>query len=294
MTVPTAPQPSRMTAALVLMAVIVLFLLAGGIPVQQGSQTAVFRTPVFIALLVLLSASLVACCVQRRFSARHVGFHLAHAGVVCILAGAAVGFLAGREAEVSVPVSDGHAISRLPSRDGTYIPLDFTVGATRFNVESYAPDYHLFRPDCVARDPGYQFVRTVHASADGTFAVSPSNRVRASELQTGSNAWVRQYVLDNGCILQQASAVPRHFQATLRFTDASGATRDAELSVNHPVTHHGWRFYLMSYQKEPDLCIVLTVRKDPGRRAVIAGIYALMVGTCMLCFRKRKECAWGR
>ena len=288
-TTTASSQPLRMTGAVVVMALVVLFLLAGAIPVHQGAQAAVFTTPVFIVLLVLLGASVIACCIRRGFSLRHLGFHMAHAGVVCILAGAAVGFIAGRAADVTVPVVAGHAISRLLCRDGTAIPLDFSIGATRFVAESYDPDYHLFRPAGGTDDPGFEFAGTVRAGGDGSFAVSPGSRVRAAELRTGSNEWVQQHVLDNGWFLQKAVAIPRHFQATLRFADESSPTREAELSVNRPVTHHGWRFFLMSYQEEPNLRIVLTARKDPGRRAVIAGIYALMAGTGMLCFSRTRS-----
>ena len=283
------PRDPRMTVGVALLTVILLFLLAGAIPVRDGVQAVVFRTPVFIGLLALLCVSLGACVLRYRFSARQVGFHLVHVGIIVIIAGAAIGFFTGRSAVITLPITGDHTVARVRASDDSFIPLGFRFAVTDFSVEMYEPDYALFRPTDTKDNPDYTFVRMIRANTDGVFVVSPSNRVGGIELQIRSNVWMRQYVLDNGLILQKAPAVPRRFDATLKFSDTASAAREVPLRVNHPVTHHGWRFYLMSYQEEPELCVELTVRKDPGRRIVIAGMYALMLGTLMLCFTRTRE-----
>jgi len=58
------------------------------------------------------------------------------------------------------------------------------------------------------------------------------------------------------------------------------------VSINHPAQFKGWRFYLMSYDQMRQSYVQLSVRRDPGRNAVIAGIWLTIIGTFVLCFRR--------
>jgi hypothetical protein len=80
---------------------------------------------------------------------------------------------------------------------------------------------------------------------------------------------------------------PKLFKAELTLKHGETTTQ-AELMVNHPVTANGWRIYLMSYELGARPAILVSVRHDPGRRAVITGIWFVIIGTALLCWRKRK------
>jgi len=215
-----------MKAVAWLLIVIVLFMLAGVLPVNGESPEVIFRSPVFVLLLGALAVSSLVCCVRRGMRVRQVGFLLTHGGVVVILAGACIGFAVGERSDFAVPVSDRHQVRELPTRDGGSIDLDFGLTVNSFNVS------HYDRAD----DAG--------------------------------------------------GAVARHYSAGLHLYEDDGTVRDEELTVNHPVAHNGWRIYLMSYDVTAQRYVVLSARRDPGRLPVIGGIWALMIGVAIMCFRK--------
>jgi hypothetical protein len=284
-----------------LLGLIVLFLLAGVLPSRGGNQAAVFGSPVFMVLLGLLALGAAARCLRppRR---RRLGFLLTHAGVGVLLAGAMVGFAAGRKGQMVAPVDERHAIRQAQIDERTTFDLPFDVTVTRFAVDYYDPDYQLFQPlpaaATNARAAGaedYRFVRKLTPARDGSLAVPGYGAVKAGELRyggaTGVDSWRRQVALTNEWILQRGRPAARHFEAVLRFGDGgvSGGTAGAErtLRVNHPVSHRGWRFYLMSHGEEGPPYVVLSARRDPGRGLAIAGIWMLIAGTAAMGLARR-------
>jgi hypothetical protein len=209
-----------LTAAIIVLGGIVLFLLAGAVPVQDGAQAVVFRTPAFMGLLAALAILLVAACLRRVRLPGRFAFVLTHLGIVVILAGALLGFLFGRRSDFTVPVAGSHAVRALVDAEGRRIPLGFSLAVADFRVDYYEP-----------------------------------------------------------------GSTPRHFEAALRLT-GDGADENRRLAVNRPVTYRGWRFYLMSYDHNPEVCVTLTARRDPGRGVVIAGIWMVIAGTCLLGLRR--------
>jgi len=63
-----------------------------------------------------------------------------------------------------------------------------------------------------------------------------------------------------------------------------GVERAEVLRVNAPVSAGGWRLYLDAYSPGPPPRVDLQLRRDPGRRFVIAGIWMLLAGTPFLCW----------
>ena len=57
---PQRPRLSSMPLAVVLMAVAVVLMLVGVLPVRGGGQEALFRSPVLFFVLTLLGASIIA------------------------------------------------------------------------------------------------------------------------------------------------------------------------------------------------------------------------------------------
>jgi len=217
-----------MILGIILLVVLIMFMLAGAIPVMGGAQVSIFHTPFFILLMSALAVSALVCCWKRRkISLPNTGFLLTHLGIIVILAGALTGFLCAKNSQFALPISGGHEIRQLPTAvEDVYYDLDFGITVTDFKVDFYG--------------------------------------------QAG----------------KMADPTPKHYQASLKITGKDGSTTQHELVVNHPVVHDGWRFFLMSYDKESRRYVVLSARNDPGRNIVFSGIAMLMLGISITCFRK--------
>ncbi|MBL7076730.1 MAG: hypothetical protein ISS31_04595 [Kiritimatiellae bacterium] len=61
------------------------------------------------------------------------------------------------------------------------------------------------------------------------------------------------------------------------------------LVINQPVDVAGWRLYLNSYDSQAMRHVTLTLRRDPGDPAVVAGVLGLMIGTALIFFIRRKR-----
>jgi hypothetical protein len=276
--------------AVILLGVLVLFMAAGGIPAADGSQTVVFRTPVFVILLALLGLLLVLGCVRYGRGLERVVFWPAHLGVVLILAGAGLGLALGRRGRLLLPVESRHGVSRLPAKErAVETPLGFDLSVVTFDVEYYDPTYVLCRP--TTDDPrdadDYTPAAELAPADDGTVWIDDYGRVPRDALrEPSSGAWVPQVRLTNGWILQRSEQTPRKFLAELAIErDAVRSTRTVE--VNKPATVNGWRIYLMSYHTQVRPSVQLLLRRDPGRGLVIAGLWCVIVGTALLCWRGR-------
>jgi cytochrome c biogenesis protein ResB len=98
-------------------------------------------------------------------------------------------------------------------------------------------------------------------------------------------------VLESGWLLQIIPPADRKQELVLRFAADDGALSERSVekcvTVNHPAVHGGWRFYLMSYDREAQEYVVLLARRDPGRGIAIAGMFCLMAGVALTCFVRR-------
>jgi cytochrome c biogenesis protein ResB len=282
-----------MSFSMLVLAALVLLMVAGAVPVEGMEQGALFRTPAFVLLLAMLCVSCIVCCIRRARGTplRRAGFWLTHLGVVCVLAGGLGRLLWEEREQLIVPVTPYHTVRAARRADGSVRELPFGVTVERFRVDYYDPDYWLCRPkettdDGVSRTD-YVPERAVRLSRNGTYDVGPPvGPIEAKTLKTGDGDWVAQHVLPDGSILQRATATARRFEADLRVASGDGPALRTLLAVNAPVSHDGWRFYLMSYDRQAERYVVLTARRDPGRPFALAGIWALIVGVAAICFPK--------
>ena len=274
-----------MRFAVVILCAVILLLLAGVLPVGKGlSATAVYTSPVMILLLALLSAASIKCCFKRR----PVGFILVHLGIVIILAGAFVGYIAGKKGTIQLQMFRPVAASGLTGANP--VPFGFEVAAKDFEVKFYPPVYHLYRE--LPRDqlqPGQMpFEKTAEYDMTGKdfIDVQGIGRIEVSNLWNDARGeWTSRRMLDSGSFLHLASQTPSHFGVTLQIADGEKEL-ELPISINHPAGYKGWRFYLTSYDQRSRSYVVLSARRDPGRGTVIAGIWIVMIGTFLLCLRK--------
>ena len=264
-----------------LLVVIVLFMLAGVVPVPGGDAGIIFKTPVFM-LLVATECVLLLAAAVRQVRAMRLALALAHGGVVVLLLGALLGYLFSKDAEFSVPVGGAQGITQIPATaTGVVYTLPFSVRVSDFRVDYYDPCYHLFRP--AQGMPPHEYVRTVMPPATGMLALAEAGALPVDALLDARGAWKERVVLDNGWFLR-LRRTPKHFEATLQLQAGNAAPVVAALAVNHPVTFHGWKFYLMSYDDDAGMMVHLSARRDPGRRLVIGGIWMVRVGSALLCW----------
>lgn len=278
-----------MIFSMVVMALIILLMLVGGLPAPGGGQAVIFGSPVFVALCALLCGALLSCCWRRRRSGRRrIVFLVLHLGVSMILIGGFIGFVAGRRTNVVLPL-DGRQIAAFQTADQqSFFTTGFSVAASDFDVEFYDPAYFLYRPPAGA-DDDYEFVKKIQFR-DGKLDLGNQGEIAVTQLRNhDTGEWLYRKLLDNGWMLQRANPVARRYGAQLHFkpdgqdVDAPRLTR--QLAVNQPADYRGWRFYLMSYDVHNKRYIVITMRRDPGRKAVIAGIWLAMIGTAISCLR---------
>lgn len=280
-----------MRLTLILFVLILLLLFTGVIPVPGGlDANAVYYSPVLIFLLAVLSGCSVWCCFRRKFSLKQAGFFAVHLGVVIILAGAFAGYIAGTKGTLKLSLRPEQSVNRLLSSRGNSVEFGFDVAAQDFEVKFYPPVYHLYRklpPDRIK--PGQMpFEKTGEFDAAGktVLTLDDLGSLRVSDLWNETRqGWVPRQMISRDAFLNLGSQTPSFFGVTLLIRDA-GQLVELPVSINHPAGYKGWRFYLSSYDNVQQSYVVLSARRDPGRGAVIAGIWALIIGTFVLCFRR--------
>ena len=275
-------QRRILAAGTVVMAVAILYLLAGAIPQDHGRQTAIFESPAFLAMAAAGGILLLAACFRRRPFPGQIAFMLTHAGLAILMAGAAIDWLDGQRIDgIRLPVGMGHAVGNLRDSDGQTVDLGFTLEVTDFSVAYYDPVYSLFRPDPDAPD-GRTFVQKVDPRVPATLRQIPGGGVAVEDLKA-QDGWVRELSFGDGWILEKQPEVPRWYEASIR-TAIDGVERFEGLAVNHPVVAKGWQVLLVSYGGEPMSYVELAFKRSPGRRLVVGGIWSTLVGVSLLCW----------
>lgn len=274
-----------MRFAIVILCAVILLLLTAVLPVGKGLEaTAVYTSPVFIFLLALLSGASVWCCIKRKFSAKQIGFYLVHLGVVVILVGAFVGYVAGIKGVIQLSVRPPQLVNQLLSSEGDAVDLGFEIAAEDFQVKFYPPVYQLYQrlpfEEAVPGQMPYKQIGEFRADESGVCSVDGVGMV--SNLWNEVNQeWTQRKMLPDGSFLNLAGKTPSFFGVTLLLDG-----KKLPVSINHPAQYKGWRFYLMSYDQNNQRFVQLSVRRDPGRMAVIIGIWLTIIGTFIFCFRK--------
>ncbi len=274
-----------MAFTIILFAVTVLFLLAGAIPCSGGDAALIFRSPVFIALLAMISSLILYCCWKK---IRCPYFLLSHLGAVVILAGAFTGFLFGKSTQFNMPVMAAMLVDRVPEPGGSKWNLGFSFSVADFRADYYNPDYTLFIPD-KAKDGEYKKSGSFSTGKVTVLDLGKWGSVPVSILKDEkTQKWTDRYTFENGCVLMRENAVPKNYEAKIRIVPKNGNEFTCPLKVNSPVSYGGWRIYLVSFGTDRQPYVQLSAKKDIGRETVIAGIWMLMIGTFISCF-KRKE-----
>ncbi len=276
-----------MKIAVVVFSALILFLLTGVIPVPGGLHAnTIYYSPVFMLLLLLLSLLSVRCGLRRKFAIKQTGFYLVHFAVVLILAGAFVGYVAGTKGTVQLALRPSQAVGHFLNGAGNTVSLGFEVAAEDFQVKFYPPFYQRYCPlpseKIVPGQMPYEKSGEFSPSENGVCTIKRIGVVSNLWNEVGQS-WVQRKMLPDGSFLYLAGQTPSFYGVTLLIEG-----RKLPVSINHPADYKGWRFYLMSYDQKNQSYVQLSIRRDPGRTAVIAGMWLAIVGTFVLCFRKEE------
>lgn len=163
------------------------------------------------------------------------------------------------------------------------IELPFGFAVETFEIEHYPPAFGLYdvSSDTPQRIEGY-------SHPEEGLDLGEHGRVEADDLKDAHGHWAQSHPVADGLELRNEGATPRMFHARMHFTQEGADDRTVDMAVNRPVSFGGWRFYLMSYDgQEGAWTVELSARRDPGRPYVIGGIWMLIVGIAVMCWRKR-------
>jgi len=274
-----------MKLAVIILSALILFLLAGVIPVPGGLHAdSIYYSPVFMLLLLLLSLLSIWCGLRRKFGLKQTGFYLVHFGIVLILAGAFAGYLVSVKGVLQLSVKPSVATDRLPIAGHVPVKFGFDVAAENFQVKFYPPMYQLFRalpPEkAVPGQMPYEKAGEFAADERGVCMIKGFGPV-SNLWNEARQEWTERKMLPDGSVLHLAGQTPSFFGVTLLIEG-----QKLPVSINHPADYKGWRFYLMSYDQQNQSYVQLSARRDPGRNAVIAGIWVVIAGAFIFCFRK--------
>jgi hypothetical protein len=278
----------------VLVAALTLLMSAAGIRIADDAQIVIFRTPTFLVTAAAMGFFCIAACARYGRSWRRVPFWMVHLGVVLVLLGAAMGKALAIRGQIALPVTPHHAIDRLTSgpEGSSDEMLGFSMSVTNFEVRFYPPTYRYYRPR--VSDPrtpdDYEYIREYAITDDGEPIDELAQLADRTMLWDPHHEdWMPLVRIPDGSLLQQAPRTPKDFAASLMITQDGRSTTQI-VRVNQPHSIDGWRIYLDSYGLEPMTYVNLQVRRDPGRRFVLAGIWMLITGTTILCWRPRRAC----
>jgi len=285
------------------MFVLVLYTLSGGVPTGKEGLTTVFYSPAFIISCFVMCASIAYECWIRGRSWKRVSFLLSHFSIVIICIGCLIGMFTSKKANMMMYIGPDFYYEQVPFEKHDE-RLDFGIGATAFHLEKYPMktiDLFVLKeiptPENMQRmgHPGrtvkdYVFEKSFDV-ADGDIKFENGTVVKLADLKVeGTDEWVAQYPVEGIGVLQPTAQMDKFYEVDFKII-TKGEGEDAEdeieivrMEVNKPVSHGGWKFYLLDYDKRDHRYIWISARKDPGAIFVIVGCWLLMIGVSLICF----------
>lgn len=270
-----------------IMAVIALFLAIGSLLASFGLWEGYYRSVFFIIAAAVFAVVLAICLFRYGFSLKRLGFYLCHTGVLLTVVCAFVSFATIKDAHFAIPVNPNGFYGEIMMDDGSLMEFGFDIAVADFEVEKYDAEYALYSSKTDFTDNNLVLER-VSQDRRGIYDLGKHGRVEASELKN-AQGYVKYYVTEEGYTLVKLPESDRSYQATLLIRDGEETT--AELGVNRPYTHKGWKFYLMGYDTEAHRYVNVYVKNDPANIPFAIGLWMTIAGTFVesLSLIKRRE-----
>ncbi len=297
-----------MTIGIISMLIMVLFMVGGGLPLTDGTYvTAIFSTPTFFLITLFFCICLVISCIKIRKNVKNIPFILLHLSIVVIFIGAFIGQCFTIKSTFQMPIGQEYVIrqvtlpedqsaqrSQMPFRsspnDGLK-ELGFGISVDEFKIDYFPVDYDLFtmvkkKNQYGFEETDYPFVKTF-SQDDGPIVVGEKTITFDELFNKETDSWKTQYKVDDVNMLQVSPLREKYYQANFRiFKDLEQTDyEDVKLAVNHPVEYGGWKFYLMSYDKQARRYLQITARRDPGAVLVVWGFWIMSVASVFLALK---------
>lgn len=264
---------------IILITAAVLLLIAGAFPGMDAPG--VYRSGLLLLLGVLIAALCLFAIVWPR--KKNIPLLLLHAGGLLILVGAFLDHFQEKKLSCYIPVGESLFAEIFDEKERVPVPLGFEFGVTDFQITYYPPTYSL-------HDYQKRKILETGSEQNGEI-VFPKNKIKVpadqfKQMDGAPHPWLP--VDDHKVVVQNRPNV-KFYDAAFRIKDGEKII-PSQLAVNHPVSHKGWRFYLLSHHLQGNQEFVyLTARKAPGRNWVTLGIYILMTGAFLFAFVPRKQ-----
>lgn len=234
-----------------------------------------YTGPVLLIPAGIFLAVLVVFFLRERRPLSQIGFHLAHGGILLVIAGALLYWGMGQEVTFNIPVDRSMSYGEVQTEDQGLVSFGFEISVPDFELEYKGEAVSQYRAQLriLEPEPGAAAGGTVGKTEGGSMSGS------SGEITAGTSG---------------GTAGAGHFtggaEGGTTAGTAAGSTfgmRDEihEMKVNSPVRYGGWKFYLMDYDHESQSYLTLHAKKDPGNRIFAAGLWTILIGTFLLCFR---------
>jgi cytochrome c biogenesis factor len=273
-----------MTFAIYLLLVTALLMVVGGIPVTGGDITLLFNSPIFILIGFLLAFSSFLACFKVKFSKGKMAFYLNHLSVVLIIIGVFLSHFLEKKGEFNPPLGKDYVIYQIPqpvTHEGMRpvyhdINLGFGISFCDFKISYFPPSYALFRPN---KKNDYDFIESAKVK-DGKLVFSSGRTILEKDLINNfTKEWKDQVIQKDGSILQVQGLMEREYQVTATiFDNDRKVLKEQMVKINYPIDYKGWRFYLMSYDRQGRQTITVLAKNDPGIPYVTLGLWMLILG----------------
>ncbi len=279
----------------------------------QLQLNAVFLSPWFLFLIVLLSANILGCLIVSVLKKKRTfGFVLVHLSLVLLIAGGLMS--ATLRIKEGIKLNEGESASSF-THDGKTVPLGFEIRLKDFELQRYnespeklviampetkKPLEFRFRKDIWTAIPGsdYQF-RVERFVPDFRFDMEsrevysasgePRNPAILVHLQSKAEDYT-EWVFSNfsdfhmtqerpiGLQYLWAQDIPKAFISHVEILEKGKVIREQAIRVNHPLRYKGYSFYQSSYDSIEEKWSGLEVVQDPGTAVVFLSIVMIMLG----------------
>ncbi|MBC8546899.1 hypothetical protein H8711_08130 [Clostridiaceae bacterium NSJ-31] len=272
-----------MKPSVALMAVLTAVLIVCSLVMGVNHEFKYYENPAFLLLVAVFTAVQILCIIKYKPQWKKIGFYICHIGLVVLIIGSFVSFFTVREVNFNIPIDARAAYSVVQKEDGSEVDFGFNISILDFQVEQYDPDYRLYQPDPSAPD-GYSVLKeTVILNRKGFYDLGNGRGTVAKEELMDQTGFLDSYETPDGLLLEKLPPADRQYEAHMRILD--GDQYEVLLRVNEPCIYRGWKFYLMDYDHDGGSYVSLYVKNDPGNLPMRIGIWMLILGTAIMCFK---------
>lgn len=288
----------------------------GGLLLALGFDD-LFHSIFFEFLLILFAINLILGTIKRPINKYFLGFYMTHLSLIIVLAGGLVGSLWGDKgmAEIAKGSSSGTYTSRHTRAE---VPLPFVINLDDFKVSYKSPEARLYvfeegdeKPDsyAVLKEgkktalpkmfgsglPPVYCEKISYKQLSGESENMEPTYEGTVELKVGGQSVALSYPHKNRqkvgryTLIATLEPIIGAYKSSVTLTEGGKTAAKAELKVNSPFYHKGYRLYQSSYKKDAQGRYAVSgieIVKDPGLEIAFFGFGLMIVGVLYVFYVK--------